>query len=99
MFFAPEIFCRRAPKEVSPASRRTARPLVAATGCLTPTEGETLRNVLSIQETVVHNPELVPRVAQIEERVDALAKAQAGQGAANVIEILRGGRNTEEVEE
>lgn len=84
------------PVETLPQIRSALSTIVQSIGdgCLTPTAGETVAQVLHLQSEVVTSAELAPRVAQLEEQIAALQDQNrpGNSGPAEVVEILRADR-------
>ncbi len=67
-------------------------------GSITPTEGETVAQVLHLQSEVVTSAELAPRVVQLEEQMAALHNQPGNSRAEEVTQILRADHGSGEAE-
>jgi hypothetical protein len=90
----------RGPVETLPQIRSGMSTVVQAIGdgSITPAEGETVANVLTLQSNVVTNTEIVPRLEQLEEQVATLQKQNTAPAAPDIDRELRDHANFEEGE-
>lgn len=64
-------------------------------GRITPGEGETLANIMAVQNDVLTTGDLERRIEQLEQALATSKTAQLDQGAADVTQILHEGRSLE----